>query len=459
MHLLGLRLRTGSAPSGRCGTPPSPAWPPGCAPDLERLVSTWRGRPPLWRTSSTKLRAPASDAAPAGLEGALERGRVGRQEVRRGQRVDEQAAGESGLARGRPVQPRRPPAGPRPPAARGRSGGGRRSPGSPPTPDRRTAGPRRPGPPGPRRCPTRRATRPPGSCGSDPGHSAGRPTRRLRDDEPRRRRPRPAPVRTTQGRGPRAPPPPAPGRSTRKARPRPTPPLRPRPVRSSAGQPRCASSRHRARISRTEKSKSRPEVGREDETVVAVDVEGLIARLPTRSPAWSDAPARRAPERLDHHVRFHPHDKVRERRIVAPPGTCPHLERWANLITNRQTTGAIRRRQTRARDLPGRRVDPLGGDLRSMLIESHYDPHKGPPQAPRSKTPARTSAALELRRSLYARPDRPGCSCHLSGHAGILGRRRATQHSVGHTSQFHLAVGTRRWMLRCPGWSGETGVR
>jgi hypothetical protein len=45
--------------------------------------------------------------------------------------------------------------------------------------------------------------------------------------------------------------------------------------------------------------------------------------------------------------------------------------------------GAIRRRHTRARDLPGRRIDPVGGDLRSMLIESHYDRHEGPPQAPR----------------------------------------------------------------------------
>ena len=39
--------------------------------------------------------------------------------------------------------------------------------------------------------------------------------------------------------------------------------------------------------------------------------------------------------------------------------------------------GAIRRRHTRARGLPGRRVDPVGGDLRSMLIESHYDRHRG----------------------------------------------------------------------------------
>jgi hypothetical protein len=39
--------------------------------------------------------------------------------------------------------------------------------------------------------------------------------------------------------------------------------------------------------------------------------------------------------------------------------------------------GAIGRRDPSARDLAGRRVQPLGGDLRSMLIESHYDRHLG----------------------------------------------------------------------------------
>src|SRR5215207_7813012 len=39
--------------------------------------------------------------------------------------------------------------------------------------------------------------------------------------------------------------------------------------------------------------------------------------------------------------------------------------------------GAMCRRHALARHLTGRRVDPLGGDLRSMLIESHYDRHRG----------------------------------------------------------------------------------
>jgi hypothetical protein len=44
---------------------------------------------------------------------------------------------------------------------------------------------------------------------------------------------------------------------------------------------------------------------------------------------------------------------------------------------------AIRRRYTRALHLAGLSVDPLAGDLSSMLIKSHYDAHSGPPQAPR----------------------------------------------------------------------------
>jgi hypothetical protein len=44
---------------------------------------------------------------------------------------------------------------------------------------------------------------------------------------------------------------------------------------------------------------------------------------------------------------------------------------------------AISRRHTRALHLAGVGVDPLTGDLSSMLIKSHYDAHKGPPQAPR----------------------------------------------------------------------------
>jgi hypothetical protein len=38
---------------------------------------------------------------------------------------------------------------------------------------------------------------------------------------------------------------------------------------------------------------------------------------------------------------------------------------------------------TGAPHLAGIGIDPLAGDLSSMLIKSHYDAHQGPPQAPR----------------------------------------------------------------------------
>jgi hypothetical protein len=46
---------------------------------------------------------------------------------------------------------------------------------------------------------------------------------------------------------------------------------------------------------------------------------------------------------------------------------------------------AIRRRHARALHLTGLGIDPLAGDLPSMLVKSHYDAHQGPPQAPRSQ--------------------------------------------------------------------------
>src|SRR3954451_8575871 len=47
---------------------------------------------------------------------------------------------------------------------------------------------------------------------------------------------------------------------------------------------------------------------------------------------------------------------------------------------------AIRRRHPCPRHLAELGVDPLGGDLPSMLIKSHYDHPTGPPQAPRLNT-------------------------------------------------------------------------
>jgi hypothetical protein len=47
---------------------------------------------------------------------------------------------------------------------------------------------------------------------------------------------------------------------------------------------------------------------------------------------------------------------------------------------------AMRRRHPRPADLAGLGVDPLGADLPSMLVKTHYDRHTGPPQAPRLNT-------------------------------------------------------------------------
>jgi hypothetical protein len=44
---------------------------------------------------------------------------------------------------------------------------------------------------------------------------------------------------------------------------------------------------------------------------------------------------------------------------------------------------SVRGRHAGAADLTGLGVQPLGGDLSPMLIQSHYDRPTGPPQAPR----------------------------------------------------------------------------
>jgi hypothetical protein len=65
---------------------------------------------------------------------------------------------------------------------------------------------------------------------------------------------------------------------------------------------------------------------------------------------------------------------------------------------------AVRGHHPRAADLAAVAVQPLRGDLRSMLIKSHHDRHLGPPQAPQLITG--TPRAPELRRPLHKRQDR-----------------------------------------------------
>src|ERR1019366_3588556 len=72
----------------------------------------------------------------------------------------------------------------------------------------------------------------------------------------------------------------------------------------------------------------------------------------------------------------------------------------------------VRRRDTSPTDLTRLGVEPLRRDLRSVLIQSHYDRHQGPPQAPWSEH-LRELSALELRRP---------SSCHLSRGTSRVGR-------------------------------------
>ena len=43
----------------------------------------------------------------------------------------------------------------------------------------------------------------------------------------------------------------------------------------------------------------------------------------------------------------------------------------------------VSRRHPSTLHLAGLSIEPVSGDLRSMLVKSHYDCHQGPPQAPR----------------------------------------------------------------------------
>src|SRR4051794_16209315 len=66
---------------------------------------------------------------------------------------------------------------------------------------------------------------------------------------------------------------------------------------------------------------------------------------------------------------------------------------------------AVSRRNSRALDLAGLRIQPVGGDLCSMLIKSHQDAHPGASSRSTVSTPTRTRSAHELRRSLHVGSD------------------------------------------------------
>jgi hypothetical protein len=106
-------------------------------------------------------------------------------------------------------------------------------------------------------------------------------------------------------------------------------------------------------------------------------------------PARPDAPRTDRAQLLDHEP-------------PARRGPQRHLElAAAETLQKPPDRLAMRRRHPRPAHLTGRGVDPLGSDLPSMLIKSHYDRHTGPPQAPRLKRP-RGLAPLELRSPAHA---------------------------------------------------------
>jgi hypothetical protein len=87
----------------------------------------------------------------------------------------------------------------------------------------------------------------------------------------------------------------------------------------------------------------------------------------------------------------------------SPPARLESLpSKTAQELTDALT---VRRRHPGTADFTRLGVQPVGRDLHSMLVESHYDRHPGPPHAPRSITG--TPCAPELRRSLHARGQKP----------------------------------------------------
>jgi hypothetical protein len=126
------------------------------------------------------------------------------------------------------------------------------------------------------------------------------------------------------------------------------------------------------------------------------------------------------------------HDRARTPQLLGhEPPAGRRLQRDLELLTTEPLgepahARPVRRRDPRPRDLTGLGVDPLRGDLRSVLIQTHYDRHLGPPQVPRFAS-LRGPAPRLSRGRPTREPGRARRSCHLSSHAGHPGRRPATE--------------------------------
>ena len=82
------------------------------------------------------------------------------------------------------------------------------------------------------------------------------------------------------------------------------------------------------------------------------------------------------------------HSTHRAQLLHHEPPPSRSLQRHLDLLAAETTQEpahalSIRRRHPPTLHLTGPGIDPVGSDLRSMLVKSHYDCHLGPPQAPR----------------------------------------------------------------------------
>src|ERR1019366_9688566 len=112
------------------------------------------------------------------------------------------------------------------------------------------------------------------------------------------------------------------------------------------------------------------------------------------------------------------------------------LQANLELLTTKPLTepphpGAVRRGDPRPRDLARVGIDPLHGDLRSMLIKTHHNRHL---QRLLTLHALRRPNRARTEKGLQANPDGSPAHAIYQVTPVVLGRRRATRHSVSQTT-------------------------
>ena len=118
-------------------------------------------------------------------------------------------------------------------------------------------------------------------------------------------------------------------------------------------------------------------------------------RQPSRSSRASSCPSTRPPPPARPGAPPRRPARAPRPRTASPssPPTRPRAPAPLNGARNVRTDAAVRRRDPRARDLAGDRLDPLRRDLRPMLIQPHHDRHADTsPSIPRSPARPRHAA-------------------------------------------------------------------